>query len=261
MTANAAIWAAYGERAVVTWLKHWPADAHLVLYAEDFDVSDELAADPRLSVVAMPAWHVAWKARHIDNADAHGRDRRRQIRPKNGYCYRRDCVKFSHKIAALADSVMRGPLAGVVIMMDADVITHADVTNEWLQSIFPDPLRYCAWLDRSGWDYPECGFVMFRADDPEHLGFIGDLRATYETDAVFALPQTHDSFVLKTQMYRAISAGRCLLPYSLSGAARTSSHPLPMSRLGECLDHLKGKLKQLGATPAAQARRTGKHWG
>lgn len=260
MTANAAIWEAYGRRAVVTWLKHWPADAHLVLYVEDFDVPDELAADPRLSVVAMPAWHWAWKKRHADNADAHGRDMRRAVRPKNGYSYRRDCVKFSHKVAALTDAVLRGPLAGVVIMMDADVITHADVTPAWLQSIFPDP-RYCAWLDRSAWDYPECGFVMFRADDPIHLGFMGDLRAMYETDAVFALQQTHDSFVLKTLVQRAVSAGLCLSPWSLSGSARTSSHPLPMSRLGECLDHLKGKRKELGATSAQEARRRGDHWG
>lgn len=260
MTCNKVMWDAYGRRAAESFLDNW-SDAWLILYVEDFHPEQRfyVACDVR----DLPDWHTTWKHRHAGNPDAHGRDLSKQLRSKGGYSFRRDCVKFSHKIAALTHA-SRNVVDGLVIMMDADVITHRPVDTEWLQHVFPDPARYCAWLDRQGWDYPECGFVMFRADHPEHRHFMFALRDIYESDRVFSLPQTHDSFVLKHLMDQWVRHGVFLPPHSLSGArGRKSSHPLPVSVLGERLDHLKGKRKDAGRTSPTEAQRKGQggYWG
>lgn len=252
MTCNADIWAKYGRRAVSAFLEFWPADAQLMLYAEDF--APDLA-DARLVVLDMPQWFTTWKERHRNNLDAHGR-----AGPRRPYDFRRDCVRFSHKVAALTAGVTRSS-GGLLIMMDADVITHAPVTADWLARMIT-PADYLAWLDRPGW-YPECGFVIFNAEHPYHQMFMSDFRAIYETDRVFKMMQTHDSHVLQQHVNVAVATHQIQRPVNLSGQlGQWSGHPWVHSVLAERLDHLKGKRKLAGKTPAAEVprSRTEKYW-
>ena len=248
VTANRRLWEDYGRRAIATWLQHWPADgsAELIVYAEDFET--EFAADPRVTIRAMPDWHTVWKARHADNKAAHGR-----ATPGKLYDFRRDCVRFSHKPAALTDAAMRSPRDGIMIMMDADVVSHQPVTAEWLSMLLPER-RYMAWLDRRGW-YPECGFVLFREDHAAHCSMMETLRAAYEHDSVFSMAQTHDSWVLMTLANRAVAAGKMAPPFDLSKRGGSRDHPFVTSILGERLDHLKGKRKDGERSPEVALRR------
>jgi len=263
MTCHAEGWRDYGRKMVQTFVEHWPAAATLNVYAEGFSVDVQA---PNVFERRLPAWHDAWKARHAENPDAHGTDPRRfgatDKRKGKGYSYRRDCVRFSHKVAALTDTALecRAAAPGLLIMVDADVITHAGVTLEWLNQIFPDPASYLAWLDRASW-YPECGFVIFRETHPGHDWFMRAFRSTYETDAVFTLSETHDSFVLQQLVTDAVRCGKIPAPFGLSSkVGKRSSHPFVYSRLAERLDHAKGKFKVEGRTPKGYVRRTEAHW-
>lgn len=263
-TCHADGWQQYGRRMAQTFAEHWPAEVTLEIYAEGFAV-DVVA--PNVIERALPGWHTDWKARHADNADAHGRDAGRfgRIDRAKGkkQTYRRDCIRFSHKVAALTDaglSVRRGAPADWLIMIDADTLTHAPVTIDWLCSLVPVAGHYMAWLDRAAW-YPECGFVMFAEQHPAHAAFMTRLRWIYESDRVFDLPETHDSFVIQHLVDLAVSADSFRQPYGLSGATgRRSSHPFIHSRLAERLDHAKGKFKAVGRTPRGHVRRQEEHW-
>lgn len=265
MTCHAEGWKTYGRNMVSTFVRHWPTDVTLEVYAEGFDL--DITA-PNVIERRLPAWHTAWKDQHANNEDAHGRNTARfgktaRVKGK-GYDYRRDCVRFSHKVAALTDAALdtgATPAPGSwLILADADLITHASVTIDWLHSLVADKSFYLAWLDRVNW-YPECGFVIFREDHPSHRWFMEKFRAIYQTNEVFALPETHDSFVLQQLVAASLLGGRIPRPVGLSGRrGATSSHPFVYSRLAERLDHAKGKFKGGGRTPKGYVIRGEAYW-
>jgi hypothetical protein len=263
-TCHAEGWEQTGRRMATSFVEHWPADVTLEIYSEGFTV-DVIA--PNVIERELPGWHTDWKARHATNDDAHGRDARRfgRIDRRKGktQSYRRDCVRFSHKVAALTDAalnVRRGAPADWLIMIDADTLTHDPVTFDWLRSLVPVPGHYMAWLDRLAW-YPECGFVMFAEKHPAHASFMTRLRWLYESDNVFALPETHDSFVIQSLVGTFVATAAFDQPFSLSTKeGRRSSHPFVYSRLAEKLDHAKGKFKLAGRTPRGFVKRGEGHW-
>lgn len=267
MTCHAEGWRDYGRNMVQSFARHWPATATLEVYAEGFDLDVEA---PNVIERRLPEWHATFKAFHADNEDAHGRNAARfgkTARHKGkGYDYRRDCVRFSHKVAALTDAALnpeivnRAGAPGWLIMADADLVSHAPVTIEWLHSLVIDPSFYIAWLDRLNW-YPECGFVIFREDHPSHHWFMKQFRSLYLTGEVFQLAETHDSFVLQQLVKSAVKGGRFPAPFGLSGKkGQRASHPFVHSRLAECLDHAKGKFKGEGRTPKGYVKRSEAHW-
>jgi hypothetical protein len=150
--------------------------------------------------------------------------------------YRRDAVRFSHKVAAIGAAAETAE-CDVLIWVDADVVTHAPVTVEWLDSMFPEPAEL-AWLDRDG-AYPECGFLMFRM--PAAAKLIRTVVRAYREGAIFSLPETHDSYVIQHYVRRL-----GVKTHSLSGpeGRKHIGHPWVSSRLAECLDHLKGETRK-----------------
>lgn len=255
-TCSSAGWAEYGHRMVDTFIRHWPADVTLTVYTEGF----KIPRAPNVVEAHFPPWFMRWKQRHAHNADAHGRlaIKNRRGRP---YDFRRDAVKFAHKVAAITDGAEQADV-DQVIWMDADVLTHEPVDHAWLDGLFPFRAPgYMAWLERHR-VYPECGFMIFRPRDPAHERFMRRFRAIYESDQVFALTETHDSFVLAELVHKSVREAWFPTPYNLSGEARTSHHPFVFCSLAERLDHAKGARKAHGRTPSIEVsgRRDEKHW-
>lgn len=230
-TCHAKGWEQYGRRMVETFDQFWAADIPLYLYAEDFEPDHA-----RPLVRPLPAWFIEFKTRHANNPRAHGRS-------EASYDFRLDCVRFAHKVAAVTDAALNLQ-TDVMIWADADMVTHAPVDTDWLMGLFP-PGPHIAWLDRKNHFYPECGFYMLRCSHPGHRELIKRWQQLYETDAVFALPQTHDSFVLQHLILEAEREG-LITVHSLSGEAREYEHPVVNGPLGARLDHLKGPRKGLG---------------
>lgn len=238
-TTNAAGWEGFGRRMAQSFRDRWPADVSLTVYAEGFEPDVD-----GLEVAALPEWVDEFKARHRDNPIRNGKTAR-------GYDFRVDACKFVHKVAALTDFAAELK-DGIVIWLDADIYTHSPVTHKWLSGLFPGG-RYIAWLDRAN-TYPECGFVMFRPEYPHHWKLMRQWRAMYESDEVFAFPETHDCFTLQYLIDRAVANGRFPSPASLSGDARRYGHPAAVGPLSACIDHMKGDRKYQGRTPKIEHR-------
>lgn len=239
-TCNRQIWEAYGRKSAESFLEFWPSlsCAQLVLYAEDFEPEQRFQAacvDHRMSIRRLPAWHADFKARHAGNLDAHGRGP--SARGKKGaYDYRRDCVRFSHKVAAITDACEQSNLDEVLVMMDADVISTGYVTPTWLELVFPR-LALMAWLGRD-LTYPECGFVMFRKTDARVRSVLAQLREVYESDRVFSMRETHDSYVL--QQLVKLSG---IVPHNWTKRGADRGNPFITSPLAEKMTHYKGARK------------------
>lgn len=215
--------------------RRWPDECQpLVVYAEDFE-PDVGNVETR----ALPGWLADFKTRFAaHNGWRNGR-----------YNYIHDAVKFAHKVAALTDYALT-LTDGVLIWLDADIYTHSDVTPEWLERLFPEP-AYLAWLDRIN-SHPECGVVFFRCSHPHHHTFMANFRNLYMSGDLFKLRETHDSFALWHLVSAKVRDRKILAPVSLSGAAVRTSHPAANGPISACLDHLKGKRKQIGRTPCRE---------
>lgn len=247
-TCHAEGWESYGRRMASTFVEHWPEEIRLTVYAEGFTPDVE-----GIDVADLPDWQGKFKARFGGGGDPVGR------MPDGTYNYRRDCVRFSHKVGAITDAAEWTD--GVLIWMDADTVTHSPIDEGWLGQLFPGRGRYIAWLDRNRL-YPECGFLMFDTTHPGHQEVMHRLQSIYETGAVFSLEESHDSFVIEHIITNAVAERVIVAPHSLSGPHKMHNHVFVRSRLAERLDHLKGRRKGWGKSTDKDTggRRSEPYW-
>ena len=231
-TCNQAQWTAYGEAMAATFVRHWPREVRLTVYAEGFDGGAEEQFET-IPLAAAAPWLAPWKV---------ARSPAQCGLTPTGYAFRRDAVRFAHKIAAIGAAATE--LESVLIWLDADIVAHAPVTLDWLEALLPADADM-GWLDRDH-VYPECGFLMFRL--PQAGKIIRQIVTAYQTGQIFKLREWHDSYVIETIVKAAETAGD-LHVASLSGEGRAHHHVLANSPLAERLDHLKGKRKAIGRTP------------
>lgn len=231
-TCNGKQWLQYGRAMVRTFLRHWPAEVDLRLYPEGFQ---SFAAD----LEHASPWLAKFKAKHKPVQKYTG--------GSDGRDYRRDAVRFAHKVAAI-DAAARESDCDVLIWMDADVVTFDTVTVEWLDSLFPPPATV-AWLERYS-SYPECGFLMFRM--PEAKKVLRHVVEMYTSGNIFLLPETHDSYVFQHVIEYAQRRGEVTI-HSLSGreGRMHTGHPWCASPLAAKMDHLKGERRKAKGTSFA----------
>lgn len=208
-------WESHAARCVSTFNEHW-SDVPLFAFTDG-------------ALEMQSPWLADFKKRHAG-------------RPTHNY--RLDAVRFSHKIAAIELAYSIGE-ADVLIWMDADCVTHADVEPAWLEGLIGG--ADLAILKRRH-KYTEGGFMMFRRGACDRL--IADMVQLYTTDVLFTLPEWHDCWALDHTR-----ASMNLKEVSLSGDAEETGHPLVNGPLGERLDHLKGKRKEFGRSLRADIKR------
>jgi hypothetical protein len=235
-TCNQAIWDDCGRRMAQTYLEYWPAKVPLWIYAEGFDPSSEVPNACCIDLEKTVPWQPLFERLYRGQQYNGGVDRRD---------YRRDAVRFSHKVATLgaATEILGAAYVepyvsdDVLIWIDADVITHAPVTVDWLEGLFPEPATI-AWVDRDRC-YPECGFMMFRLPRAQKL--IRRVVNAYRSGSIFQLPEWHDSYVIEHYV-RSLRVPT----HSLSGpeGRRHMGHPFINGPLAACLDHLKGETRR-----------------
>lgn len=233
-TCNYEQWKSHGKNCVKSFIRNWPPTIRMIFYNEDMD---EDGFPIGTLVRDLPEWFIEFKAKFSGMKDAHGKDKTKNRATKAAYDFKRDCIRFSHKIAAIVDAAERSR-ADVLIWMDADIITDYPVSSAWLDCLFPQP-AFIAWLDRIK-TYPECGFFMLNLRHERTAMFIEYLKHVYVSGDVFELPQTHDSWVIEWLIKRI----NVEPPVSLSGeVGRKSSDPFSHSPLATKMQHLKGKKK------------------
>jgi hypothetical protein len=238
-TMNKTGWEETGRRMAQSFVARWPETARLTIYAEGFEPDVD-----GLDVRTLPSWVETFKARYGNIPASNGHYR-------GAYDYRFDAVKFSHKAAALTD--FGSDLTdGVMIWLDADTFTHADVTEEWLERLFPSK-AYIAWLDRRG-SHPETGFVMFRCEHHYHRLLMESFRNLYTSGDLFKIGETHDAAALAWVVAVKMASGKIPPPASLSGDPNWH-HPFVSGPLGACLDHMKGPRKTEGRSRQRDLRK------
>lgn len=225
-----AAWDVYARRCLESFVAHWPVEAALWIYLDDTalvancrDVLAPRGEAFRVQVGKLPA-HDAFMARNAT----------RDLTPDFRYQARR----FSHKIAALKatmDACVAAPAPPQhVLWLDADVITTAAVTRDWLAQFLPSGAADVSYLGRPHFHFSECGFVGYRVS-PGGQAFIDALWAMYESDALFGEAQWHDSWLFDRVRERLPAPMFYNIAEGVGGV-----HVWLGTRLAERLEHWKG---------------------
>lgn len=234
-TFSAAGYQEYGRRFIETFEAHWPEDVELYIYCEDI-LPEQTSA--RIKVVnfykACPEM-VAFKARHLSNARAHG------IGDDGKEDYRFNAVKFCHKVFAATDCALNSG-AGKMYWIDADCVTFDAVTHEWLERVLPKGF-YTSYLGRNN-THSECGFMGFDLGHACSREFMTFWRQIYDEDLVFDLPEWHDSYVYD-MIRNTYQAKGLITAFDLRDDRDADHHPFVNSPLGEAMDHLIGPRRKI----------------
>lgn len=226
-TMHAAGFNKYGTRFLDTFLKFWPENYELHIYAEDFDIA---RAGDRVKVLDLHASIPelqAFKRRHALNPVAAGQQ-------KKGYNYRFDAVRFANKSFVMWHAY-QNRTSRHALWLDADTVAFLPVPRDFVQRILADG-EFMAYLGRLG-VHSETGFLPYDFGHAGAAEFFDTLKSMYVSDTVFSLQEWHDCQVIDAirvvlQAQGKISAKNL----NVFGAA----HPFVNSVAGLFLDHMKG---------------------
>jgi hypothetical protein len=257
-TFNAAGYENYGQRMITTFLKNWPID--LIVYAEDCAVQE---SSPRLTVhnlsqvsPELVRFKAQWRNVPKANGDVSA-DPVRSRRRDAGKGFKWDAVRFAHKVYSIFHCA-KNTHTDWLIWMDADTVCHSPITVNDLSRLCPSSTDLC-FLGRRG-KFSECGLYAMNLGSQRTKDFLIDFQRYYDQaeQGIFTLEEWHDSFVFDAVRQRHQLAELDWSSHLITG----EGHPLINSDWGAYLDHLKGKRKTTGRSPATdlKVKRTESYW-
>lgn len=233
----------YGSRFLDTFDKYVDAGISLTVYAEhNFDAGERVKVRPLFGIDLAADFIDQFK----DDKLVSGREPTPVWKQRDrdvGYSFRTDAVKFCRKVFAIADAARRME-PGLLVWLDADVVTHAYVPADLFTGLLGDD--DAAYLGRDG-AHSECGFLAFRI--PEAQPLIDRWEAFYKTGQFLRAREWHDSYLF--DLARAEVPGLRYRNLTLGG----HGHVWFQSPLADFMDHCKGARKANGYSQERLNRR------
>jgi hypothetical protein len=258
-TFNAVGYKKYGKRMIETFLKTWPAEVELLVYAEDCVVTESA---PNLHVLdlhkdspELVVFKTKWRNDPNANGDVSG-DPVRSNRKDAVKGFKWNAVRFAHKVYAIFAAA--NAATDWLLWMDADTVCHSPITIAQLNKLCPPAVDIC-FLGRKG-KYTECGLYAMNLRSPATLKFLKEFQRVYDDaeNGIFTMAEWHDSFVFDVVRKSMTLEQHDWSSHLISG----EGHPLINSEWGAYLDHLKGDRKSLGRSKSSdlKIKRTEEYW-
>lgn len=219
----------YGKEFIRTFKEFWPSSVRLVVYFEGTNLREGWT--PITQVPKLKEWLGV-------------------IAPFSlfqGSLFNQYDIKYdarTNRVIFMQNHALR-TIGGKVFWIDGDVITHAKVPETWLDEMLPDD-KLCCYLGRGDWYDSETGFIGFNANHPACENFMNVEENVLFTGIVFSLPRYWDMSVFDWTVSCLVAQKPPLKEAFVDLAKdlpRGTMHPFINSRVGECLDHLKGARK------------------
>jgi hypothetical protein len=258
-TFNATGYKKYGKRMIETFLKTWPVEVELLVYAEDCAVTESA---PNLRVLdlhkdspELVAFKTKWRNDPKANGDISA-DPARSNRKDANKGFKWNAVRFAHKVYAIFAAA--NSATDWLLWMDADTVCHSPITIAQLNKLCPATADIC-FLGRSG-KYTECGLYAMNLRTARTLKFLNEFQRVYDDaeNGIFTMKEWHDSFVFDVVRKSMLLEQHDWSSHLISG----EGHPLINSEWGAYLDHLKGDRKSLGRSKSSDLKitRTEEYW-
>ena len=214
----------YGRRCLETFVEHWPCDI-IVFYEND---------EPDFKHEKIKYFPINLLTNRNDFLDAARTVEHADGMVNGKYRYQFDAIKFCHK--AFCQMAVRDD---VTFWVDADCITHSDISEDYLRGLVSDVAVSC--FDRKG-SYPETGFIGFNHAHKDFQTFRKQYEDVYLSGEIFELTGWHDCYALQHAL-------RGIEFRNLSPEGEGVAHVIAKSDLSKFIDHTKGPRKQLGHSP------------
>lgn len=234
----------YGQRMINSFVKNWPKNVKLYVYAEDCipEVPSEnvIVLDMNTTCKDLVKFKDKWKDVPKANGDVTC-DPIRSRRKDSGKGFKWDAVRFSHKVYSIFHCAEICN-TDMLMWMDADMYCHSPIDYETLMKIHPDGADlYYIGRERK---WPECG--LYTIDLTTKMGnmFLKKFKWVYDNaeEGIFQMDEWHDSFV-----FEEVRKPLKMVSHNWgAGIVRGEGHPLINSVWGGYLDHLKGGRKDEG---------------
>jgi hypothetical protein len=135
----------YGKRMIETFLKNWPSDIKLYVYAEDCVVTETapnlIVKDLHQASPELVAFKEKWKNVPKANGDVSA-DPVRSRRKDAGKGFKWHAIRFAHKVYSIFDCANVSG-ADMLLWMDADTICHSPISTESLIKLCPSEKDRC----------------------------------------------------------------------------------------------------------------------
>lgn len=252
-TFNEAGYKQYGQRMIQTFLKTWPQEVSLVIYAEGCTVAEtapNLVVHDIAVVDALTVFKTVWQNVPRATGDVTA-DPVRSRRKDAGKGFKWDAVRFSHKVYSIFHCA-RNIGTDWLIWMDADTVCHSPITTKDLAHLCPADQDLC-FLGRRG-KYSECGLYAMNLASTNTKTFLQKFQRMYDDaeNGIFTLEEWHDSYVFDAVRKQCVLNALDWSSHLITG----EGHPLINSEWGAYLDHLKGDRKTLGRSKAKDLKVT-----
>jgi len=182
----------YAKDMLKSFVQYWPAEIPLLVQLDDDLVLEAVRKILRPSDAAAVGWTQ-------DHADFVARNKEKD----HPHDYRKQCVRFCHKVFALHRALgavkderkmPEGKPPRYLIWMDADTITNRPVTIEDIKQCLPKEGEAVSYMGRKDWPHSECGWLAFDLENEGDI-WIDVWHGLYVSDEVLKLSETHDSWV------------------------------------------------------------------
>lgn len=230
-----------GKTFLRTFDRYWPKEVDLVVYVEEEIPTPERGK--QRNVLGIPGCREFIEAyqgdpRFTGKAEVPGW-RKKDLQA--GYSYRYDAVKFCRQLFIPDSCASVLPDADILVWLDADVVSYADVPNGLVDALIGDA-TLCYLGRRDG--HSDLGFWAVRLN-PSSRAFLKSLADCYRTGAIFKLQEWHSAYVFDHFVNQYKDCFKCK-----SLTSHTKGHVWFDCEIGRYTDHLKGKMrKQLGYSP------------
>jgi len=230
-TMNYNGWHQYGERMVESFVKWWPEDIELHLYAENFV--------PNKSYKNLVVYDIFDTCSNLKNfVLEHDNEYNRGIR--NGTRdFKFDAIKFCYKVFSQVHRI-KNSNAQRLLFIDADTITFDTPPMKQLSDML-GPQQLCAYLGREKskkLPFSETGFIMYNLEIPATKEFAQVFETIYTSGEVFKLDYQVDCYPFD------VSRKRIEQKYNITSNNLNdgfgNKHPFINTILGTFMDHLKG---------------------
>ncbi|SFL19462.1 hypothetical protein SAMN04488518_1214 [Pseudovibrio ascidiaceicola] len=239
----------YGKNFLRSFIKYWPQEVKLFVYAEDakveFDAPNIVVFSQRKVLNDL----VSFKEDYSRNKFANGIN---PVAPDMEKSFRWDAVRFSNKVFAIHDAIERSiDIYDHLIWLDADIVTHDAIPLTFLEKLSPLKRELAAYLNRKG--CPECGWVDFNLRHPQIKNFADSFKKIYSDGLFLRFKESHDSYVFWELVKQFERQKR--VRFKHLGSRWASGHVFVNSELGRYMDHLKGTRKDVGHSKSSDLYR------
>lgn len=260
----------YGKRMIETFLKNWPQEVKLYVYAENCNVTETapnlIVKDLHQSSPELVKFKETWKDVPKANGDVSA-DPVRSRRKDSGKGFKWHAIRFAHKVYSIF-SCAKETDADILVWMDADTICHSPISIKSLEKMISSKKDLC-YLGRKG-KYSECGLYSMNLKSSQTWEFLKEFQRVYDEaeSGIFLMDEWHDSFVFdevrkkfpQLRQHDWAASLQDLRPRP--GMSTGEGHPLINCEWGAWVDHLKGGRKKTGMSKRDDLKvpRTEPYW-